>query len=89
MFNIEYIVRFKIELEDLQEKIRKKESFIISEKEKGKLSLLDENQIKSLEFMIRIMKIYEDTLKENIEYADRKCNPSIIFIDKREILNEK
>lgn len=65
----EYIIRMQIELEELQEKIKKEKDFLNKEKNKKESEkILDDNQRVNLAYQLMQMDGYARTLEERIKY---------------------
>lgn len=65
----EYIVRMKIELEELQEKITKGKNFLNYIKNKSESEkILDDNQRVNLAVQLMYMDNYAECLEERIKY---------------------
>lgn len=71
----EHIERMKIELEELQEKIKKGKDFLYKEKDKKESEkILDDNQRINLATQLMYMDSYAECLKKRIEYDKTKEN---------------
>lgn len=69
----EHIERMKIELEELQEKIKKEKDFLHKEKDKKESEkILDDNQRINLATQLMYMDSYAECLKKRIEYDKTK-----------------